>query len=132
MHELFNEQNAFAVKPLNDPKNVALASDKLKFFTHLEKVGEGVPVRYPSFTKDKEAAKIWAKGGAVVICRTVLNGHSGAGIVVANSEEEVVDAPLYTLYVPKKEEYRVHVFNKKMIHSSRKARKKDVPDEDVD
>lgn len=61
----------------------------------------------------------------------MINGHSGAGIVIASSPEEIVDAPLYVEYIPKKEEYRVHVFKGQVIHSSRKARKKDVPDEEV-
>lgn len=69
--------------------------------------------------------------GKTVVCRTILNGHSGAGIVLASTEEELVDAPLYTEYIPKKEEYRVHVFNGEVIHVSRKARRKDVPDENV-
>lgn len=105
-----------------------MASDKLKFFKALEETDK---VRYPSFTADKAAAKLWILEGSTVVCRTVLNGHSGEGIVVATSEDALVDAPLYTIYVPKKEEYRVHVFDGEVIHSSRKARKKEIPDEEV-
>lgn len=47
-----------------------------------------------------------------VVCRTILNGHSGNGIVIARTLEEVVVAPLYTRYVKKKEEYRVHCGNR--------------------
>lgn len=71
------------------------------------------------------------KAGKTVVCRTILNGHSGAGIVLASKVEELVDAPLYVEYVPKKEEYRVHVFKGEAIHYSRKARKADVPDGEV-
>lgn len=70
-------------------------------------------------------------GKKTVVCRTILNGHSGAGIVLASKIEELVDAPLYVEYIPKSEEYRVHVFNGQVIHSSRKARKKEVPDEKI-
>lgn len=44
-----------------------------------------------------------------VVCRTILNGHSGNGIVIANNADEIVYAPLYTKYIKKKDEYRVHV-----------------------
>ena len=43
-----------------------------------------------------------------VVCRCILTGHSGAGIVIANTKEELVDAPLYVQYKKKKDEYRVH------------------------
>lgn len=44
-----------------------------------------------------------------IVCRTVLTGHSGAGIVIANNRQELVRAPLYTRYVKKSEEYRIHL-----------------------
>lgn len=44
-----------------------------------------------------------------VVCRTLLNSHSGNGIVIANTPEELVNAPLYVEYVKKKDEYRVHL-----------------------
>jgi hypothetical protein len=68
--------------------------------------------------------------GTKIVCRTVLNGHSGKGIIISESKEQLADAPLYVKYIPKKEEYRVHVVNGEIIHLQRKARKKDVPDDD--
>ena len=44
-----------------------------------------------------------------VVCRTVLAGHSGVGIVLASVRSELVPAPLYVKYVPKKDEYRIHL-----------------------
>lgn len=44
-----------------------------------------------------------------IVCRTILSGHSGAGIVIADTRGQLVDAPLYVEYVKKTEEYRVHV-----------------------
>ncbi len=44
-----------------------------------------------------------------VFCRTKVEGRDGAGIVIANSAEELVDAPLYVEGVKKTAEYRVHV-----------------------
>lgn len=72
-------------------------------------------------------AEKWIKDGCTVVCRTILNGSCGKGIVIAKSIEELVDAPLYVKYVPKKEEYRVHVAFGKVIAIQRKARRKECP-----
>src|SRR3546814_16068950 len=71
--------------------------------------------------------------GDTIVARTVLNGHSGAGIVLCETPEQLaaVDAPLYVVYEPKKQEYRVHVLNGKVVDVQRKARVKDVPDDKV-
>jgi hypothetical protein len=47
--------------------------------------------------------------GFPVVARTVLTGHSGVGIVLCNTRDDLVPAPLYVKYVPKKDEYRVHL-----------------------
>jgi glutathione synthase/RimK-type ligase-like ATP-grasp enzyme len=44
-----------------------------------------------------------------VVCRTILNGSGGRGIVIAETEDQLVQAPLYTKYVKKKDEYRIHI-----------------------
>lgn len=44
-----------------------------------------------------------------VVCRTILSGHSGKGIVIANDPSELVEAPLYVKYIPKQQEFRIHV-----------------------
>lgn len=94
-------------KLLNSPDKVKTCVDKSKFFgtigaTHAEYM---VP-----YTFDKEAARAWIKAGHRVVARTILNGHSGAGIVIRGpkGKEPLPDAPLYTKYVPKDEEYRLH------------------------
>lgn len=58
-----------------------------------------------------------------VMARTILRGHSGAGIVYCPNRDDVVAAPLYTRYVKKAEEYRVHVYNGRVFLCQRKARK---------
>jgi glutathione synthase/RimK-type ligase-like ATP-grasp enzyme len=84
-------------------------------------------VSIPPHCEAKANAK---KLGFPVVCRTKLRGHSGEGIVIANNEEELVDAPLYTKYVKKKDEYRVHVLRDKAFFIQRKARKLDVENPD--
>jgi len=109
--------------------DVTTAGCKLASFIALHQAG----VRVPPFVTDgdnrlnpgrkvKDAA---ADMGFPVVCRTKLRGHSGDGIVIANNADELVDAPLYTKYIKKKDEYRVHVFGDKAIFVQRKARKLD-------
>ena len=105
---------------LNSPEAVDLCSDKIKFF-------ENIYEEYiPAYTLDKEEAIDWTHEGDVVVCRTVIRGHSGDGIVIASSPEEVIDAPLYTLYFKKRYEYRIHIMNGRIIFTQRKAKKNDA------
>ena len=81
-----------------------LAQNKLKTFEVLK----NAEVSHPSFWTDKNdiPSDVYP-----IVCRTILNGHSGAGIVIANSPDQLVSAPLYVRYVKKKDEYRVHVMS---------------------
>lgn len=83
---------------INNPQAIPLVSNKL-MWVQLD-LG-------PNSTVEKTIAEQWARDGHIVMCRTILNGSGGAGIVVARSAEEVVDAPLYTSYFKKQREYRV-------------------------
>lgn len=70
-----------------------------------------------------------------IVCRTVLAGHSGEGIVIAQTPDDLVDAPLYVAYVKKQDEYRIHVGKSgdgvSIIAVQRKARRHDTPDSEV-
>lgn len=94
---------------------------------------DGEFVRTPEFTTSREEAFRWLVKGHTVVERHVLNGNSGAGIrlVEPNGEEELTKAPLYVKYVPKKQEYRIHVCGGEAVDIQRKARRKDVADEDI-
>lgn len=111
---------------LNHPVAVADAANKLQSFKTWDK-----GVSTPDWTESAVEASRWLAEGFTVMCRTVLNGHSGEGIVLATNREELVAAPLYTKYIKKREEYRLHVFRGAIIFQQRKARKLDVKDEDV-
>lgn len=90
--------------------------------------------RTPSFTTSTGQAYCWLEDGYQVVARTILNGNSGAGIVLLSEDnlgEPAVNAPLYVKYVPKKQEYRVHVFRNEVVDVQRKARRHDVEDKDV-
>jgi len=71
----------------------------------------------------------WIRDGSTVMCRTLLRASEGRGIVVAETEEQLVNAPLYTRYVPKKEEYRVHVLNGQVIDVQQKKKRRGFEDE---
>lgn len=109
--------------------NSRVASNKLHTFAALK----GKPYCLPFVTKKEDAAKWFAEfPKATVVCRTLVSSHSGKGIVLADNVQQLVDAKLYTLYIPKKDEYRIHVAFGEVIHKQRKARNRAVPDEKVD
>lgn len=83
---------------------IRTASNKRDFFQAVFAAGEGDII--PEFWTDRAAIPADAYP---VVCRTVLAGHSGEGIVIANSADELVPAPLYVRYIKKKSEFRIHV-----------------------
>lgn len=114
---------------LNENLSIGVVADKLKFF-RLVSCAKNEPVlqdyipRVPEWTKSKEEAQSWADEGFTIFARKHLTGHSGSGIVQIEPGEgvEVYDAPLYTKYIKKDQEYRVHVFNGEVIDVQRKVK----------
>lgn len=59
-----------------------------------------------------------------VFARTLVNSTNGRGIVeFKQSDEDYPQAPLYTEYIPKKAEYRFHIFNGEVIDVQQKKKK---------
>jgi glutathione synthase/RimK-type ligase-like ATP-grasp enzyme len=106
---------------LNPPNAVEEVVDKASFFKKLR--GKELT---PAFTTSAGEAAEWIKDGARVLCRTFLRSSGGTGIVVAQKMEEVVPAPLYVRYVPKKEEYRVHIFGRRVVDIQKKMKRHDI------
>lgn len=110
-------------------------SDKLEFFGLMSQVDRRAVgdanniVRIPETTTMRDVAQQWVDEGHTVLARTLLRASGGRGIVVCTTGQ-VVQAPLYTKYVKKKSEFRVHVFNNEVIHVQEKRRRTGV--EDVD
>lgn len=88
---------------LNSARKLRNASNKLNFFNLMVENNADI---IPQFWTNRNDIPTDAYP---VVCRTVLAGHSGDGIVIADTPEEVVDAPLYTKYIKKQDEYRIHV-----------------------
>lgn len=80
-------------------------------------------VSHPEFTRDIDVARGWIAVGDSVMCRTLLRASEGRGIVVADNADQLVPAPLYTRYVKKKAEYRVHVLNGEVIDVQQKRKR---------
>lgn len=81
-------------------------------------------VSAPEFTTDRNVAASWIEAGGSVMCRTLLRASEGRGIVVADTVQQLVSARLYTLYVKKKAEYRVHVLNEEVIDIQMKRKRR--------
>ena len=90
---------------LNEPLLVVQARNKGLCLQALESSVSVVP-----FTTDQHEAERWLEAGERVFARTTLTGHSGAGIIdLYGRDVEPPEAPLYTKYIKKRYEFRVHV-----------------------
>lgn len=98
---------------LNKPEAIVRASNKLTALQIIQDAGISVPLH----TSSQEIAEDWFSQDdkTIVFCRTLLRSSGGKGIVIARSPAELVHAPLYTKRVPKKDEFRVHVFRGEII-----------------
>lgn len=106
---------------LNPVAALNRAANKLQAFNTLSQAG--VPT--VEYTIQQQIAQTWVNEGAVVYARTVLNGHSGGGIVVHTAENSTVGAaPLYTKGITaQRREWRVHVFEGKISYVQLKRRR---------
>ena len=112
---------------LNHPKAVAQASNKLTFF---ELAKGQIPI--PEFTTDVAVAREWLPSSAIVV-RETLTGHSGEGIFICETNEEfdnyldeIGRAKMFTRYIPKKDEFRIHVVNGEIIDVQQKKHNRDI------
>lgn len=110
---------------LNNPARVAVAVDKHRTFTTLADNG----VRIPPFTTSRDTVREWLNEGSIVFARTLTRASSGRGIVIMepdHPDNHETNAPLYTKYVKKRYEYRVHVMNGQVIDSQRKGLREEL------
>ena len=103
---------------LNKPEKVAISSSKIEALTILANVG----VRTIEWDTQRSAAQQWIDDGKKVFCRTLTRASQGRGIVVAETAEELVSAPLYTKRMDHTNEYRVHLFKGRVIDIVEKRR----------
>lgn len=113
----------------NNAGIIRKASNKLLFFKEISNVDDSI---IPKWWTSKEDIP---DDCFPIVCRTVLAGHSGEGIVIADSRDDLVAAPLYVQYIKKKDEYRVHVGKRGdgsfgVICVQRKAKRHDATEVD--
>lgn len=106
-------------KQLNHPTAVKAASNKLDAFNMMQTFSvQTVPWCLPT---DTPTLASWNAHGTIV-GRTKLTGHSGDGIILIGKNEPLQPALLYTRYIPKVREFRVHVVSGKVIDTQQKIR----------
>lgn len=105
------------VRVINRPEAVAAAVNKLSALSTLRSGG----VRVPDFSTDKPVGS-----RDIYLARTVLNGSGGEGIVVIRPGDVIPDAPLYTKYIRKVAEVRIHVAFGNAIFLQMKLRERDT------
>jgi len=107
-------------KSLNNYANIRYAVNKIEFFNTVN----GRPWAL-DFTTNKGEALAWIEDeDCKVIARATATGSGGEGIKVIRTIDDWKDMDkyvLFTKYVPKKCEYRIHVFDGKVIYISRKV-----------
>ena len=74
------------------------------------------------WTANKAVAQEWLDEGHTVVARKILTGHEGDGIVIVEPGQKLVDAPLYTHYIPKVREYRIHSTHSKAFATHMKIK----------
>lgn len=116
---------------LNSPTLVARAINKLAAFKHLS---DDI---VPPYTEDRDVAKQWLTEDLGVVARTSLTASGGAGILLYFPENgepdanEIAAAPLYTQYIKKQDEYRIHIYKRNdgeewvVFDWQRKAKRRD-------
>jgi glutathione synthase/RimK-type ligase-like ATP-grasp enzyme len=114
---------------LNQPEEIRRAINKIATFRALRDAG--VPI--PDFAVNRgDAARFFRSDRSRVLCRSVLDGHSGRGIRIANTAAELTNVPLYVKYVPKEAEYRFHILNGEIIDTEQKRRRNGVEQNDTE
>lgn len=107
-----------AAKVINSPLAVSLCINKYHTFAAL--AGKDIPT--VPWTTNKAVAQEWADKGRTVVVRETLTGHSGAGILIIEPGQPIPDAPLYTQYVFKEKEFRIHATQTEVFDTRRKIR----------
>ena len=110
----------------------SIAQNKLTAFRAFEAAGlSTVP-----WTDSRDTALQWMNEGKLVVGRRTLTGHSGQGIELYHQDDVQGDAqmenpcPLYTKYVKKTYECRIHIYKGRMIDAQIKRKVRDAEEND--
>jgi len=108
-----------SAKPLSSRLNLKYGDqkDKIAQYSFFQNSG----INALEFTTSKQEAMEWE---GTVVCRTLTKASEGKGIVIAESPDEIINAPVYTKYKKKKKEFRVHILRDTVVCVLEKRRKK--------
>lgn len=86
-------------------------ADKLEQYKKFQQLG----INGLEFTTDQAIAGSWFMSGNLVVGRKLLSSYEGKGIVMfephkAPTKEDVLACKVFTKFIPKEREFRVHVF----------------------
>lgn len=107
-----------ALTVFNKPQQVLQATNKHKAF---EAMAQSHVSTVP-WTVDHAIVDQWSAENCTIIGRQTLTGHSGQGIIIIEKGDPIQPALLYTKYIFKIREYRVHVVCGKVVDTQQKVR----------
>jgi glutathione synthase/RimK-type ligase-like ATP-grasp enzyme len=110
---------------INHHNAVINAKDKFRTMSILDGI-----VRTVEWTIEKNEALLWLTQGFTIYERHTLTGSSGQGIRIVNNSLDLRQALMYTKGIIKPREYRVHIFNGKVIDITQKKRSNDEDSND--
>lgn len=115
-------------KVLNKPEAVEKAVNKQLFFRFVANHNSGKSTKdsdwvwTPPYSLEWSIAEGWIERGYKICSRSVLDGNSGSGLVISDKKEDhPQDAGLYTRYINKLAEYRVHVIDDLVVEVQKKV-----------
>lgn len=112
---------------INRPDAVAIAANKLSSFQTMDKS------ICPPWTTSQEEAAAWLEKGKTICVRQKLRSSGADGLVIFGPENfkewgQLRVAPLYTEYVKKAAEYRIHVYKARVVDYQQKKLRSDLPE----
>lgn len=119
---------------INHPSAVDICSDKTKFFSAIEADNPNI---IPEWTNDPHRAVQWTNNGVIALGRTSSRSKGGEGIYFNDVEEDLEQytkgCVMWSRYIPKAKEFRVHIVNGEVIDvTEKKLRKTDDNGQPVD
>lgn len=111
-----------SINTINEPRCVAIASNKLLALQSLKQAG----VSTIEFTTSSATVQGWLNLGIKVVVRHKLNANSGDGIQILRHGDVVPYARLYTKYMKKDREFRIHVFQGRVFDFQEKRKRNGV------
>ena len=109
---------------LNHTSAVNHATDKVQCLQNAQRVWYKRTTIHDH--REMVAEERWCQRGHIIYCRQLTRASEGRGIIIATQVRDIRPAPLYTSRLAIKGEYRVHVFNGKVIDYQKKRKREEA------